>query len=289
MSADTTWNGYRIRLRLASPLHIGWRTVGNLKLTRRYVPGRAIWGALACRLARDCYNRDYQKAGKEVHENTRYTYLFVSDCAETVSVFPWEDEEEFSWRYLHSYTSTAQTEKKSKLDGSLHETEFIGARSRNGGAPVWLHGYIWVKGSADKILESLRSLQIGGERSYGWGRMAEVFWVHLNSEDTLFGTFGWKLDDDALTLEAAATAEPHCHSVLAHVVGSEGNPLQGRVEALLGRTTEPTVGEEQFGRVISPASICFAPGAVALAPAVYRVQRFGLWDVPANPSVTSPA
>ena len=54
------WTIYRVTLKLTSPLHVGWKKIGNLMITRPYVTGRTLWGALTARLVRDKKNTNYE-------------------------------------------------------------------------------------------------------------------------------------------------------------------------------------------------------------------------------------
>ncbi|WP_041331191.1 MULTISPECIES: hypothetical protein [Roseiflexus] len=41
-----SWQAYEVIFRLRAPLHVGWRRVSNLQMTRHYLTGRNVWGAL---------------------------------------------------------------------------------------------------------------------------------------------------------------------------------------------------------------------------------------------------
>src|SRR5213082_2804295 len=71
-----TWTAYRIVFRLLSPMHIGWRKVGNLQQTRPYVLGRSLWGALTARLTRISGSNDYSEIGEQVDQQLAFTYFY---------------------------------------------------------------------------------------------------------------------------------------------------------------------------------------------------------------------
>lgn len=251
------WQGFRVRMRLLSPLHIGARTVGSLKQTRRYVAGRAIWGAVASRLARDEMGENYARAEKWVDENLRYSYWYVSDGAEQVRMWPWAGGDRFAWRHLGSYASTALADGRAKQDGSLHETEYLAPVTREG-LGVYLHGLMWVQGRD----RPPGATQVGGERTYGWGRLGEMECEEAKGE-VEWGGWRWREKDGDVRVRGGK-------AVLAHAVAS-GVEGEGRLEALVGRTTK----DDEFGRRFSEAVISWAPGSEARGE--YRVGRFGIW------------
>ena len=109
-----------VTLRLASPVHCGFRTVGNLKQTRKYVPGMALWGALTARLARTRHENpaflDYQAAGEQIHQDLRYSYLYLSRRAGQLDCLPWgETAAEFDWQSLESGGAAMRLHTKEEL------------------------------------------------------------------------------------------------------------------------------------------------------------------------------
>ena len=163
------WKAYQIGFRLISPLHIGWRKSGNLQQTRPYVTGRALWGALTARLTRELRQTNYEEIGTQVDERLAFTYLYPSVESDHVTLWPWgEDWDRFAWTYLGSYVSTALADGRGAEEGSLHETEFISPRARDG-KQVYLTGYIFVRDDFGELplSSALSKLQMGGERGYG--------------------------------------------------------------------------------------------------------------------------
>ncbi|MEA1908330.1 MAG: hypothetical protein U9N43_04790 [Euryarchaeota archaeon] len=178
-----TWEHHRIIFRLKSPLHVGYRKVGNLMQTRHYVHGKILWAALTARLTRDhgdgSDGRAYVKIGAAVKKHFRFGYLWPAiQCGDKVKncddVKNWDDvktlfssnwkgadlkcleklfphpkvlendEPTFDYRFLDSYASTAShPHSRGALEGSLHDTEFIAPRTRDG-QQVYLAGSLWV-------------------------------------------------------------------------------------------------------------------------------------------------
>lgn len=283
------WKGYTVSLQLAAPLHIGLRMSGNVKVTRQFVLGRSIWGALACRVARDYLAGNYVKAGAFIHDNMRFTYLYPSDNEGEVTCWPWADPGEFAWKFLHSYTSTALVDGRSKLDGSLHETEMIAPRTRDGKC-VSLLGIFWLRDGQDLLSDgeglarSLRSLQIGAERSYGWGRVAGVRVLPCKEKTPFFDGWTWAETEREVCLTA-----PRSECALpSHVVISEKEVdqpdwlVEPLVEPLVGRYTDPEKGQSSvpFGARLSTMVPTWAPGSKidGRESVQFQVGRFGLWS-----------
>ena len=253
-------------LRLLSPMHIGWRKIGNLQQTRPYVSGRNIWGALTSRLVRDQGDSNYEDVGKVVDEELRFTYFYPSFSPENVEIWPWRDFLDlYLYTYLKSYVSTALNDKTAE-DSALHETEFISPKSRKGHS-VYLVGYLFEKeGCKLNWRKALEQLQIGGERGYGWGR------TQLNGEPKLSDKcFDYDIlnDSDSPAIKLTANA-----CILAHVLATSTN-IYGRIEPLVGRATSQRSG---FGGMISEANICWAPGRCIKNDCWFNIQPKGICE-----------
>lgn len=260
------WNPYLVSLRLLSPLHIGWRKIGNLQQTRPYVPGRNIWGALTSRLVRDQGDSNYEAVGMAVDDELRFTYFYPSSSPEKIEIWPWKNSLDFySWNYLKSYVSTALNDKITE-DSALHETEFISPKSRKGYS-VYLVGYLFErKGCTLRWRKALEQLQIGGERGYGWGR------TQISGEPKLSDKcFNYDILKNGSS-PAIKMASNTC--ILAHVLATSTN-INGYIEPLVGRVTSEHSG---FGGKISEANICWAPGGCIKSDSVFKIQPKGIWE-----------
>ncbi|MCL4514307.1 MAG: hypothetical protein M1379_01730 [Firmicutes bacterium] len=186
-----------------------------------------------------------------------------------------------SW-LLTSFASTAiDTASQAAQEGTLHEVELINHRFLRGwhddgivfacGDPVHLSGILFLSSNtpdkiADKWEQALGRLQVGGERGYGFGLL------------TLAGkprptktVFGYQTElfatDPEVTL---AKGEP----LPAHIIAEDATNLQGPIEPFLGRET---LSDGQFGKTISPAEICWIPGATSSETKTFCVKEKGLW------------
>jgi hypothetical protein len=281
------WKAFSLALRLLSPVHIGAGAEGNLQRTRPYVTGKALWGALTARLARDCpdLRGDYAEAGRRVHAELGFSYLYPT-CGEEEPPWPWgETADVFRWRFLGSVASTAVDPSGSgALEGSLHEVEHIAPVTRDGRAVI-LRGYLFAaEGSQLPWQEVLPRLQLGGERGYGWGRVQVEGLEEVAPERVLFGMY----HGDPGTWPPVLTARDRggggtcllAHALAVDVQDAEGlrracKGLSGPVEPLVGRETEAAAA---FGARLSPARIAWVPGTPVAAGTRFRIGPYGVWD-----------
>ncbi|HEC35021.1 MAG TPA: CRISPR-associated protein [Anaerolineae bacterium] len=266
------WSACKVRLRLLTPMHIGQSKQGNLQRTRPYVHGRALWGALTARITRDnsTFDGDYQAVGKRVNDELAFSYFYPA-TEDRVDCWPWEDAGRFAWSFLGSYTGTAlEYSRNAAAEGSLHETEFIAPTTRDG-RPVCLIGYIFARTDCSLLWEqALNRLQIGGERTYGWGRV--VCDSCLAEATTLFGRYALDLRHDrpVVTLEAGNRLLAH-----AHAYGDGAISATGRVLPLVGRETRAA---NAHGRHYSQAVVCWEPGSVVKSAGQVVIGPYGIWE-----------
>lgn len=250
------WTPYLVTFKLLTPMHIGWRKTGNLQQTRPYVTGRALWGALTATLVHNNGGNDYQNMGKEVDEQLAFTYFYPST------------KDEFSWKFLGSYASTALQYGHGAEDGSLHESEFISPVTRDD-EPVYIVGYIFEREKCSlKWKNVLNKIQLGGERGYGWGRVSTN--NHPLKANEIFG----------LTIEVDSQKDrpvlmiPKDRSVLDHTF-AENIDCKGIIEPLVGRETDTKMAN--FGKYCSTAQICWSPGAGVNEEIRIEIYHKGLW------------
>lgn len=277
-----SWTANRVVLRPTGPLHIGAAKIGNLQRTRPYVIGRTLWGALTMRLTRDGPNApsaaDYVTMGKRLHKSLAFTYFFVTPdpTGQAQPPWPWAAEEAFGSRFLAGYASTAtEAHGQSAAATTLHEIEQILPVARDG-RPVYLVGYIFERDGTGEPAPDWRSalhrLQLGGERSYGWGgvRVARVEQLPPG-ETTLFG----RKDATLNTAGARPLVRLDAGAPLpAHTVVDAALPVRGRVEPLVGR-----VWANGDGRRPDYSGLCYLPGSEVAVAATFTIGCFGIWKV----------
>jgi len=271
------WIGYRVVFRLHSPLHIGWRKVGNVQVTRHYLTGRSFWGALTERLVRDraatatqmaTDSNGYQEVGKQVNEMLAFTYFYpaLQSDNDYQVVWTWDDERTFRRRFLSSYQSTALVyPAHSAAEGSLHEIEFLSPHTLDTADPVYLVGYVF----AHKDMQwcnALTRLQFGGERGYGWGKTELVRLEKANND-----VFGYAVDCSGCR---PVITVPKGERLLAHTKPDQAM-IAGEVEPLVGREWHNNSGA---GVSITHFGVVYAPGGIATNEHCFAVESFGLWQ-----------
>ncbi len=267
-----TWTAYQVSFRLLSPMHIGWRKLGNLQQTRPYVTGRSLWGALTARLTRESGGSNYTNTGKDVDNQLAFTYFYPSTQLDRVPLWPWSELwDEFAWTFLGSYASAALENARNAEAGSLHETEYIAPYTREG-QQVYLVGYIFEKDTCNLDWQStLDKLQFGGERGYGWGRVhPKDRYKQINNSKCF--DYDLLLDDDRPLLKA-----PGDMYLLAHTHADTGGAdYRGvTIEPFIGRETKESTG---FGKNISHAQVCWVPGGKVTQGETFQIQAKGLWE-----------
>lgn len=280
------WRAYRVVLRLSAPLHSGWRKVGNLQMTRPYVTGRMLWGALTLRLTRDGARAQpavdsgkYQEIGKQVNERLAFTYFYPAlQNADGYRIFwPWENEINFRRRFLGSYASTALSyPQQAAAEGSLHEVEFISPHTMDDGQTVYLLGYIFERdGCSPNWRSAIRSLQLGGERGYGWGRVELVDSPKEITDGRIFnGVAAFEGLGERPLLSVANDGR-----LLAHTRAASDFLPEGEIEPLVGREWRSTNAANKYaGQHVEFTGVCFVPGSKLNRARTFLVGHFGVWE-----------
>jgi hypothetical protein len=276
------WSAYKIIFHLRSPMHIGLSKVGNLQQTRSYVTGRVFWGALTMRLTRESGrpasdSAIYKQFGSEVNDSLAWTYFYPallrSDQYQVI--WPWEDEHDFTYRFIRSYASSALSyPQQSPDEGMLHEVEFLSPHTFDTGEKVYLIGYIFEKeGCTLRWKEALTKLQFGGERSYGWG---DVRLATTTVKVETFSLFNNKLTCDLNGKRPLITVSAH-ESITAHTP-AEGLEAEGSIEPLVGREWRSYNTNNEFaGQHVEFNNICFTPGSTVIQKRQFTIEDFGIW------------
>lgn len=282
---------YELRLRLLAPLHAGWRKVGNLQQTRPYVPGNTLWGALTARLARMRAAQtggvaNYQKAGDEIDKGLRFSYFYpVDDGAPSGNIeWPWVMKSNFDWKFLNSFTgSPVESRRQTTTEGGLHETEYIMPHTREGN-PVFLQGYVAVNATSVSpsclgevlCLQNLfNQLQLGGERSYGWGRVAVEKCRPMDGEGVRFFGYNLQIDDsDHLYMIIPQDGFLPAHLRIQGNKDDDGpnDYIEGPIEVLNGRLTKKG---DRYGRNFAGPGLFWAPGGKVKRELKLEVTRWG--------------
>ncbi|HZU00564.1 MAG TPA: RAMP superfamily CRISPR-associated protein [Ktedonobacteraceae bacterium] len=293
-----TWTAYGVSFRLLSPMHIGWHKLGNLQQTRPYITGRSLWGALTARLTRDFGRGNYKDIGREVDSHLAFTYFYPYALPEEDSpwsrpeqwhdfLWPWSDRDKFTWTFLGSYASTSLTNGHNAETGSLHETEFIAPRTRDG-RQVYLVGYIFETAGLHNEKQNplsrwqsvLDRLQLGGERGYGWGRVRLQECCKKINNGKCFD-YKWLPENARPQLQALGDTHLLAHT---HAVTDSASNRKVTIEPLIGRET---TAHTSFGNYIADAAICWVPGGKVEKNETFQIQPKGIWECfpPSNPTL----
>ena len=283
---------YHIVFRLESPLHIGWRKIGNLMQTRYYVPGRSFWGAVTANLTRWLGETNYREMGKWVKEHLRFGYFFLAENPDT-PLYPHLlechlvygpnslEQAKFERRFLSSIASTAITpDSNSAEEGSLHEVEFIKS-SLGIGSPVYLVGHLFVH-QDEKIdihiddvniqgvslfSQVIADFQVGGERRYGFGRLVLQRDVCREVNDV----FGYTLSQQNGSHEVTV---PRGSPVLAHAIANNSS-MSGFIEPLVSREWSQQKGP---GHQLTLLGMPFVPGSIVCLETTFLIDYYGVWE-----------
>ncbi len=283
------WIHYQLVYRLKSPLHIGHRKVGNLMQTRPYVPGKVLWGALTARLTRmngqNIGVNAYEEVGKLLIQNFRFGYLWPSRNPEDGPEFPWDvGEDHFDYLFLHGYASTAlDPAGAGAQEGSLHHVEFVAPVARDG-KPAYLMGDLWVNEPIsdhriEKWQEALNHLQLGGERSYGWGKV-ECVKVKVISINHLDGAEVVDSSGDEVILKFKEGSFLPAHALAADWKFDSKNDIRtfkAIPEGKISGPIEPLTGYEYKGKWNLPSPlICYVPGGKITGVLEIKMGDYGI-------------
>lgn len=286
------WKAYRLVYQAKSPIHIGWHTLGYIKLTRYYITGKSIWGAMTANLTRALYSyKDYSNVGSELLNKTVLTsYFFPAIDRESPLLPRFTDTAllhgkddmpvaEFERIFIKSYGQTAVlTESNTAEDESLHESEYISPCVEINGVQrqVFFVGYIFIKEGINykgvaidlqNIEQAISEIYVGGDRKYGWGNLS-LFGKPQDCVDI----FGYTIKDmKSGNLEISlGLNEP----IPAHLSINSAAKLKGDIEPLVGMDYETSKG---FGQKVSKAEICWMPGSLCLDDnAIFKMGEYGI-------------
>lgn len=288
-----SWQVYRLVFQLESPLHIGWRKIGNLMQTRYYVPGRSWWGAVTSGLTQWLGKSDYRQTGEWVRENLRFGYFFpaenmddplypVQSGGQTVYGVNRLSEEVFERRFLNALASTAIAHESNVAEeASLHEVEFL-TPFLSLGKSLYLAGHLFVRSGNPDITtreddievwglalfsQVINQLRVGGERRYGFGRLTLCRSKCRQVDDV----FGYQLTQQA---DQCCVIVPEQQPVLAHTKASR-LPLQGSLEPLVSREWSQESGP---GRQIALLGLYYLPGSTVTLNTTFRIDPYGIWE-----------
>ncbi len=284
-----SWRLFKIELAVLSPLHVGSIPVGNILRTRRYVPGKPLWGAVTAlaveRMGGPFEPQWYKAVGQEVRESLRFGYFFPHAGAECSGATV-EDGDRFEYRYLETYSSTAINSGAGAAEvNSLHEIEAIRSRTRplrgEEAQQVCLTGHLAARETEQIRIDGngilyrglslaglLGELQLGGERRYGFGKLRLA---GMAPTDTLFSAEFAGGETPTVMLPQQAPASAH-----VSMKGCE-DAREGRAEPVVGREWREDQGRGA-GQHLPQPRFCWAPGAQFAKERPFVIGDYGIWE-----------
>jgi len=279
----------------------------HLFRTRAYVPAKPFWGALTAKLTQNLKSSNYREVGEFLKKVMRFGYLYLSDGNDVfIPKYTQEglkfgnlSQIEFEKRFISSLASTSiEPYSFTAEEGMLHEVEFISPyeihKENEEPKPVFLKGLLWIsEGSEEemkvqinendfsitdgkndvKFSDLANTLQIGGERKYGFGQLKLEKLIEVNDQDLdHLGFKGkWKEDKDEIRLELKRD-----EFIWSHAEYDSGLKIKGSIEAVVGRDWS----DRGAGRELRSHGLCWVPGSVLMEDKTFKItEEFGLWKV----------
>ncbi len=304
------WHPYLLTFRLRSPLHIGFHKVMHLFRTRAYVPARPFWGALTAKLTRRLESSNYREVGEFLKKVVRFGYFYLSD-GNNVFIPKYTKEGlkfgnlsqiEFERKYIGSLISTSiEPYSLTAEEGMLHEVEFISPYEIEGKneepKSVFLKGLLWIsERSVGKLAVQVNkndfsitdgknnvrfsdlasTLQVGGERKYGFGQLELDRKNGIKKVDTWdlrpLGFDGtWKTYKSEVILELKKN-----EFIWSHTKYNSDLKIKGNIEPIVGRDWS----DRGAGRELKSHGLCWAPGSILMEDKTFKVtEDFGIWEM----------
>lgn len=294
------WKAYRLVYQAKSPIHIGWHTLGYIKLTRYYITGRNMWGAMTANMVRTLYgHEDYQRVGELLKKDILISYFYpaidfqnplLPKFQNTGLYYGQYSEADFERLFIQSYGQTAVLpESNTADDQSLHESDFISpyieGEDTQQKQNVYFVGYIFIHNKAnhkgqiltrENIERAISEIFVGGDRKYGWGRL--LLETGKTEEITDCKIFGNQLEprDEGLYVKIAKDNHIPAHLELT----TERNiKIRGNIEPLVGlywETHETSPGKIGAGQKISNARTCWVPGSIMAEEETLKMSEYGI-------------
>jgi hypothetical protein len=250
-----------------------------------------LWGALTAHLTRKKGGENYEEAGRQVNDSIKISYFYPAidpdkplyprfDPKKGVMFGEAEDmpRERFEGLFTRSYASTALNYfQVSAEEGSLHEVEFIApsVKCDDKTLPVYLTGYLFIKKGGiypfEEVESVLNRLQLGGERTYGFGRVEGNGEV-IREIDWFFGLYKVYLEEP----ESPIIIIDQKHKVLlAHTLTEDLDQVSGEIEPLVGREWKDSKSRHEP----TEAKICWVPGSSVSKERKFKIVQDGVWQV----------
>ena len=304
------WICFKLIYDVQSPIHIGDNTqLGISNRTRYYILGKTMWGAVTAILSRWYMVKYdpiiYKKIGNFVKKNLIFSYFFPLDKNKHILYPNYTDEGivygkndndskisegEFEAKFITSYVSTSV---ETTEEGSLHEIEhlyppmFIGYVFINKDQSFQNKSLLKVKIQDDKkiliigkykkveLFNLLDSIQVGGERSYGFGRLKRMNKSNPEMVSKIYNKSKVKLDLNYPTLQTDI-AFSHLNFPETEEVHNNKRVIEirGEFEPLVWRDWDNVKG---CGHQKEFCTVALVPGST-FKPQKVKIREFGIWS-----------
>lgn len=281
---------YQVKFKAESPVFVGTTKIGLIQQTRRYIPGKTIWGAITANITRKLIDAGakystalYRSIGKCVGDCIRTTYFYPAfnneilfpNFTEKVLKYGNLSENKFESMFIKSFVSTATMGNRgAAMDESLHETEYILNRIKYEGElkQVYWTGYMFIADCVNEkysikindnhfkdieIKHDKYSVKLSDalQQIYVGGDSRYGFGkLTLLSDDVSGYAFGCEIDEK---LKFNLSKET---SLFAHMKIQDDDDRKayfGAIEPLVGRVYNNRKG---FGRGLESNGIAYIPG-----------------------------
>lgn len=295
-----SWECRQVEYEAVAPVHIGFRTVGNVQETRYYIPARNFWGAAVALTAR-AVGVQYEEVARFVGNNLRFSYFYpcIRPGQPLIPRFDkaWRyatpeggfelSPEEFKCHFVSSVSMTSISgETRSAMEGSLHHVEFLCQHSSwSPSERVRFSGFVFLRANAEiagervrwaggglELSRIMREVFVGGERRSGFGRLRLASATPLE-DGCLWNLWQADLGSEDLAITALEKETPlvaHCRVA--------GVDARGRVEPVVGREWTSFGGGGGAGQLIRREGICWVPGSAVELGTRLKVTETGVFE-----------
>jgi len=160
---------YQLKFKAESPIFVGSTKIGIIQQTKRYIPGKTLWGAITANVTRELIDAGvkyssvlYGDIGKCIEDCVKTTYFYPTTDSNDVLIPRFTEnglkygqksknelsENAFEFTFIKSFVSTATVgDRGAAKDESLHETEYIVNKIKSGDRceQVYWTGYMFIR------------------------------------------------------------------------------------------------------------------------------------------------
>jgi len=304
------WHKIPLRLQARTRIHLGYRDLGFVSMTRRYIPSRTFTGAVAANLTLFLWPENelnpskFRQVENFVNKHLTFSYFYISYEREMYRPFLEEKHVHygnlykgaFDGHFLSSDVSSAiDYSKQSIRENTLHEMEYIIPRTEDD--HVYFEGFLFVKegdikelelvvpdndvivsreSESASLTEVMNIMQLGGESRYGFGRVKVIDDLTVKDDAEFFEGFEWVQGEDLRFRTSLSSTE---FFLPCHLCFNDKIDFNGEVEPFLGRRFSQQHGG--FGQITSRAYPCLVPGTklYVTEQAFFQVGEYGIWEI----------